>query len=229
MFDGHYHEWRARRVRKAVKIIGRQRLARLQVLELGCGYGEIGVALWQLGAKVTFSDARQEHLDELMLRYPGIAREKRVLLIDQETHWSAGRRFDLVVHFGLLYHLRNWRLSLDRCLAHTDAILLETEVVDSEDPSLEVPVPEDGYDQAFSGLGTRPSAPAIEAHLRRRGWHFLRFDDADLNAAFHRYDWAVRNTGEHPHGLRRFWLVCRKALYPPYVRQRLLRPWSRSK
>ena len=223
MFDGHYYEWRARRVRKAIEIIGSRRLARSRVLELGCGYGDIGIALWQIGAEVTFSDARQEHLDELMRRYPEIARRERVVRIDQETPWSLDQRFDLVIHFGLLYHLRNWRLSLDRSLAHSDAMLLESEVADSDDPSVDIAVPESGFDQAFGGQGSRPSAAAIEAHLRRSGCRFLRFDDAHLNAAFHRYDWVVGNTGEHPHGQRRFWLVCRSPLYPPYLRQLLSR------
>ena len=223
MFDGHYYEWRARRVRKAIKIIGLSRMARSHVLELGCGYGDIGIALWQVGAIVTFSDARQEHLDELMLRYPDIASDERVLQIDQETPWSLNQRFDLVIHFGLIYHLRNWRLSLDRSLAHSDAMLLETEVADSDDPSVEVTVSEEGYDQAFGGHGSRPSAAAIEGYLRQKGCHFVRFDDARLNSTFHRYDWVVRNTKEHPHGLRRFWLVCRSPLYLPYVKHRWFR------
>lgn len=226
MFDGHYYEWRARRVRKAIKVIGRRRIAGLRILELGCGYGDIGIALWQTGSKVTFSDARQEHLDELMLRYPGIASHERVVQIDQETPWSLNQRFDLVIHFGLLYHLKNWRLSLDRSLAHSDAMLLETEVADSDDPSVELAVSEEGYDQAFGGQGSRPSAAAVEEYLRKKGYRFVRFDDAHLNAAFHRYDWAVRNTKEHPDGLRRFWLVCRSPLYLPYVRHRLFKKRS---
>jgi len=226
MFGGHYHEWRARRIRKIIKIIGRERLTRLEVLELGCGHGDIGIALWQAGAKVTFSDARQEHLDEIKQRYPGIAKKKRLIQIDQENCWSLDRRFDLIVHFGLLYHVRNWPLSLDCSLAHADAMLLESEVSDSDDPNYVAVVREGGYDQAFGGQGSRPSAAAVEAHLKKRKCRFLRFDDADLNAAFHHYDWTVGNTGGHPIGMRRFWLVCRSGFYPPYLRQRWKR-WRR--
>ena len=222
MFDGHYYEWRARRVRKAIKVIGRSRMAGLRVLELGCGYGDIGIALWQAGAKVTFSDARQEHLDELMLRYPEIARQERVFQIDQEKPWSLDQRYDLVIHFGLLYHLQNWRLSLDRSLAHADAMLLETIVADSDDPGVDIAWPaREAYDTAFGGTGSTPSAAAIEAYLRQKGCRFVRFDDGHLNASSHHYDWVVGHTEEESAWLRRFWLVCRSPFYPPYVRHRL--------
>lgn len=157
MFGGHYHEWRARRIRKIIKIIGRERLTRLEVLELGCGHGDIGIALWQAGAKVTFSDARQEHLDEIKQRYPGIAKKKRLIQIDQENCWSLDRRFDLIVHFGLLYHVRNWPLSLDCSLAHADAMLLE------KYPTATIPIMWQWYGK--EGM-TKPSA-AKEVDRRR--------------------------------------------------------------
>ena len=58
-------------------------------------------------------------------------------------------------------------------------------VLDEDAERIEVVVPEEGYDKAFSGRGSRPSPAAIEAHLQQRNCHFLRFDDADLNADFH--------------------------------------------
>ena len=36
---------------------------------------------------------------------------------------------------------------------------------------------------------------------------FVRYDDADLNASLHHYDWKATNSGGWKDGQRRFWIV----------------------
>lgn len=212
-FAGHYYEWRRKRVRAIVQRYGGGWFKGARVLELGCGYGDIGVALQVLGADVTFSEGRREHLDVIADRYPGLSAE-RLVAYDAEHPWPFTERFDLVINMGLVYHVDTWERSIIGSLRSAPRVVLETEVCDSDDPSLVLKNPEEGPDQAVSGIGSRPSAPAVEALLRAEGFRFERVDDNRCNAGFHRYDWPVRNTGGWEHGLRRFWFAWREGTQP---------------
>lgn len=205
-FGGHYRMWRLRRIRAIVDHYGPAWFAGKKVLELGCGHGDIGIALAQLGAEVTFSDARQEHLDTIAAWYPEI--EPGALVpYDAEQAWPFTERYDLVLHLGLLYHVDAWERALLGALSSADHIVLETEVCDSDDPTFVVKTAEEGYDQAFGGVGSRPSAACIESLLLDEGCRFDRITDDRCNADIHRYDWPVTNSGDWDHGLRRFWFV----------------------
>jgi hypothetical protein len=58
-----------------------------------------------------------------------------------------------------------------------------------------------------AAIGSRPSAAHVEKVLRELGCTYTRYDDADLNFRYHKYDWEVKNTCSAPGGQRRFWLV----------------------
>jgi len=207
-FGGHYRNWRTRRIAAIIDHYGPAWFAGKRVLELGCGYGDIGMALVQLGADVTFSDGRQEHLDQLAEWYPEMKGDSLVCY-DAEQPWPFTQRFDLILHLGLLYHVDNWQAALAGAIASTDELVLETEVCDSDDPTMIVKTVEEGYDQALSGIGSRPSGPFIERVLASLECTFDRVTDDRCNANIHRYDWPVTNSGGWEHGLRRFWFVSR--------------------
>jgi SAM-dependent methyltransferase len=208
-FTGHYYEWRRKRLHAIVRRYGPAWFVGARVLELGCGHGDIGAMLLTLGADVTFSEGRREHLDVIAERYPGIP-ANRLVAYDAEHAWPFEERFDLVINMGLVYHVDNWQRSIIGSLRSADHVVLETEVCDSYDPALVVKTVEDGPDQAISGVGSRPSAPAVEAVLRAEGFRFERISDNRCNAGFHRYDWPVTGTGAWEHGLRRFWFAWRR-------------------
>lgn len=205
-FGGHYRDWRSRRVSAIVEHFGAAWFRGREVLELGCGYGDIGMAFAQLGALVTFSDGREEHLDQIREWYPSLPPD-RLVRYDAETPWPFTKRFDLILHLGLLYHVDHWEGALTGAFAKADHVVLETEVCDSDDPTLVVKTVETGYDQALGGRGSRPSAACIEQHLTKLGAQFERLADGRCNANIHRYDWPVTNSGGWEHGLRRFWFV----------------------
>lgn len=204
-FAGHYDEWREKRVAWMLKKIAKE-VAGITVLEVGCGYGQIDYEFMRLGAKVTFSDARREHLDVVNNRYSS---ECKTVLCDLDTDFPDGR-YDLVLHLGVLYHLRNPEEAIRRACASTDHMFLETEVVDSDDPYGKYELFEIGYDQAYGEVGTRPSTAYVERVLKDCGFIFDRLSGPDCNAPPHFYDWRAQNDGRYEIGLRRIW-YCRRS------------------
>lgn len=206
-FSGHYYEWRIKRMRKVIEVFGAEWFRGKRILELGCGYGDMGMLLVALGADVMFSDYRQEHLDEMERRYPAYGREK-LIKADINKEWPFKGEFDLVLHMGLLYHLEDWKYGLEKAKGCSANMVLETEVCDSEEVGCEKKKLEYGFDQAVSGCGIRPSAASIEAELEKQGCSYNRYDESELNSTMHRYDWKVAGTGRHGPGYRRLW-ICR--------------------
>lgn len=202
-FTHHYDHWRRVRIDKLHKIFGPDFFVGKSVMELACGHGDTGRELSELGASVTFVEGRQEHIDVLLGHKP----DAETFCVDQDKSWSLDRKFDFVIHWGVLYHLNNWKEDLRCVLEHTNLMTLETEVADSNDPDFEIKVPEKGFDQAINLTGSRPTAAMVEKHLTDLGATFVRYDDADLNSSFHQYNWPVRETKTWKAGRRRFWIV----------------------
>ncbi|KKL75414.1 hypothetical protein LCGC14_2055140 [marine sediment metagenome] len=187
LFSGHYNEWRKTRIAKLVSIFGKDFFDGKDILELGCGWGDIGEKFIEMGATVTFCDVRQEHLDEVKKRMPNSITH----MIDQDQPWNLDKKFDFVIHTGVLYHLSNWKQDLLCTLKHSNLIFLETVVSNNRSDSFEKTQKENGWDQSPHNISKRPSAAYIEKFLTEQGVSFERYDDADINAYFHRYDWVV--------------------------------------
>lgn len=206
----HYVDWRNARINKIEKIFGADFFRGKDILEVGAGKGVIGKYLHdQWGANVTFTEGRAELVEYIRQTNPGA----NVYQINHEQPWELAEKFDIIIHWGLLYHLFRWRKDLLRIKSHLregGILFLESEVFDS-DLDQEFNVNEDKQidDQSLIGVGTRASALAIENELSKIGFTFKRYDDADLSDANHRYDWELKNTKclHSSYGLRRFW-VC---------------------
>jgi hypothetical protein len=84
--------------------------------------------------------------------------------LNQNRPWNLNRKFNLIIHWGLLYHLENWKDDLKHCLAHTNLICLESEIADSSEDTHDEKITEAGYDKAFEGIGSRPSAYHVQKH-----------------------------------------------------------------
>ena len=204
-FVGHYNDWRVKRVGFVEKLYGKSFFRDKTILELGCGHGHIGRYLQnRLGAKVTFADGREEHLHTIKEILPSAD----TILLDQNKPWDLNRKFDVVIHWGVLYHLDDWKSDLESVSKHTNLLFLESEVVDTDDPDYEIKVDKvDGYDQDLGEKTTRTSAAAIESHLVDLEFIYNRFDSPELNAEFHVYDWEVKHTKQWEQGKRRFWIA----------------------
>jgi len=209
-FTGHYCDWRNSRMNGIKKYISSDYFKSKTLLELGCGYADIGNMFCELGATVTSCDARKEHLEIVNQRYPHI----KTLLVDCDTD-NIEDKYDIILHWGLLYHLKEIEIHLEKVSQKCDVLLLETEVCDSDD-TMFISTSESGIDQAFNNHGIRPSPSYVEHVLEKNGFKFKLVKDPILNTDSHRYDWDITNNKTWMHGLRRFW-ICWKNINSPLV------------
>lgn len=205
-FSNHYEEWRSKRIKCFVNHYGCDWFHGKRILELGCGYADIGNFFHMINADVTCCDARAEHINEVRKRYPYL---NAIVHNSEDRLPDSIDKFDLVIHTGLLYHLDNYEGSIIDSLRVCDHMILETEVCDSEDENFEIKVEEksESYDQSFSGIGSRPSIAKIEKILTENNVSFVRYEGGDCNSGFHRYDWDIENSGTWDHGLRAMWFI----------------------
>lgn len=206
-FAGHYIGWREARINKIIKLFGEEYFKNKTLLELGCGFGDIGLFFQSLGADVLLSDGRKKHL-EIVRKLNNVA----TICIDQDELWNLRKRFDVILHMGVLYHLENWQQDLECTLNHGNLVVLESEVANRSDPDFSLNRLEvRSYDQALNGVAYRVSASNIEKELTNLGASFERYDDKDLNSGMHTYNWKVNDKGPvwEPAVFRRFWIVKR--------------------
>jgi 2-polyprenyl-3-methyl-5-hydroxy-6-metoxy-1,4-benzoquinol methylase len=163
MFTDHYNDWIISRINGVKKYISPDFFKGKTLLELGCGYADIGNMFHELGAIVTSSDAREEHLQVVKQRYPHLT----TLQIDGENI-SRIDKYDIILHWGLLYHLNEIEDHLEEIAKKCDVLLLETEVSDSDDIKFYISSRECGYDQAFHNVGIRPSPSYVESVLEKK-------------------------------------------------------------
>ncbi len=211
MFRYHYDDWRETRMKGTLKYISPDYFISKNLLELGCGHGHIGDIFYKLGAIVTSSDARKEHIENTKINFPHLKTE----LIDCDVD-VIPKKYDIIVHWGLLYHLNEIEKHLEKISQKCDILLLETEVSDSDNDSFYITTYENGYDQAFNDKGIRPSPAYVEKVLNNNGFKFKLIKDPILNSSFHIYDWDITNSNTWRHGLRRFW-ICWKDIDSPLI------------
>jgi SAM-dependent methyltransferase len=211
-FETHYIEWREKRIAKIEKIFGVDFFKNKSILEVACGYGHIGNHFSKLGANVEFTEGREEHLPFIREKNPN----SKVHHVNHDQLWNLNRRYDLVIHFGLLYHLTNWQQDLECAFLHSDLIILESEILDSLKPMNFYEARDGGgYDQALSTskFAIRPTSDYVESVITKNNYSFVRYDDEDLDTPVHKYSWKVkgihdRNGGYIGYGpTRRFWVV----------------------
>ena len=205
-FEGHYDDWRERRIDKMVSLFGREFFNNKSILEIGCGHGDIGLAFNEMGANVTLTDGREAHINEVKNKYP----EVDSFVLNVNGNWDLDKKYDILIHFGVLYHLSNWKENLKSSVKNADMIFLETAVSNSNDPNNEYIRNERGYDQAIDNVGVWPSASNIEKELTALGCTFKRYDDKDLDSGQHSYSWEVDETKPlriHKLWHRRFWVI----------------------
>jgi len=209
MFSGHYGDWIKSRMNGINEYISPEYFKCKTLLELGCGHAHVGQKFHEWGAIVTSSDARKEHLQVVNDVYPHI----KTLTFDADKD-DLEDTYDIILHWGVLYHISEIEKHLEKISHKCNVLLLETEVCDSDDRSFFITTNEEGYDQAFNKKGIRPSPAYVEKVLEKNGFQFKLVKDPILNSGFHRYDWNMENTKTWAGGLRRFW-ICWKNVESP--------------
>ncbi len=143
-------------------------------LDMGCGVGYFSALLRDLGLAVTAVDARAENIAEARRRHPDV--EFHVADAEDSAQASLGV-FDLVVCFGLLYHLENPLLAVRNLRARTAKLLvLESMALPDEQPYLFLMDEPPGEDQSLRAVSCYPSEGAIIKMMYRAGFpHVYRF------------------------------------------------------
>lgn len=218
LFHNSYENWRVRRCNKIIEIYGLGYFKGKRILELGAGHGDIGAFFAELGAQVLCLDGRSQNVNFAALKHrkiPNIGFKQ----FNLEQDFSSVGRFDLIINFGLIYHLRNVNSHLRCCFSIADDMLVETVVCDSTDPNKIFFCEErqEVDEEALEGTGSRPSPFYIERIAHENNFEVLRYFTADLNSGQEnpteyqfRYDWKHKNDDSfnaHFGGpdLRRFW------------------------
>jgi 2-polyprenyl-3-methyl-5-hydroxy-6-metoxy-1,4-benzoquinol methylase len=177
-FGGIYNEWRIKRVKKLEQTFGSEWFNGKKILELGCGYGNIGTYFQNLGSDVTFADSRKECLAGTRKRNP----TAKILLLDQDTNWSVPEKYDLIIHFGVLCHLENWQQDLSNTIKNANYVALESAInkfVNDVSFKIEYTHYIHEYHGPFNETGSLPSVSLIEKQIGLN--QFTRYDDAQLN------------------------------------------------
>ncbi len=184
--------------------------ADLKVLEVGAGLGHIGDVFTHLGLDVTSSDGRPEHVERMKKR----GRRAFVLDLDRDGLEKL-EEFDLIIAFGVLYHLREPERFLMSCGRASRILLLESAVCDSSEAVVPL-VPEQGtgwrgQDQALHRFGCRPSPAWVEETCRKAGFDEIRDISSPVaNWEIGLFDWEPRDSGEWRRGkknLRKMWIM----------------------
>jgi SAM-dependent methyltransferase len=139
------------------------------VLEVGSGIGLLTTFFEERGCKVLSTDARPENVAENKRRNP--ARLVATLDLERPESIRAIGKFDVVFCYGTLYHLAAPEPALEALSHVADLILLETCVSPGEGDVSPTVEEEHTMNQAFSGLGSRPTRAWVVNRLAKFWGH----------------------------------------------------------
>ena len=140
-------------------------------LDAGAGVGLLSQALLDCGFDVSGFDGREENVAEARRRYPQISFAQGDL--QKQSILELGK-FDLVLCFGLLYHLENPLLAVRHLRALTrKCLLLESMCVPDDHPSLLLREEPREDDQSMTELACYPSESSLVKMLHRAGFPYV--------------------------------------------------------
>jgi endogenous inhibitor of DNA gyrase (YacG/DUF329 family) len=176
------------------------------ILELAPFNGYIGAFFHLLGAKVHCVEGRQENMNNIKSCYPFLSVECKDL---DTPYWDLGR-YDIIINFGLYYHLEKYHKEhLINCINNSSLMFFETVVYDSNNDKIFFRN-ETGNDQSLSEIGGTPTTSYIENILKRENANFNKYTDLSLNSGGHHYDWEDKNSEVYDQASRRFWIISKK-------------------
>ena len=140
-------------------------------LDVGCGVGYFSAFLKDLGFQVTGVDGRAENVAEARSRFPDI--RFHVSNVEDPSVAKLGQ-FDLVLCFGLLYHLENPFAAIRNLYALTAKVLLiESMAIPERRPVLVLRDEGRSEDQGLHFVAFYPSESAIVKMCYRSGFPFV--------------------------------------------------------
>ena len=137
-------------------------------VDAGCGVGFFSQTLAECGLNVCGFDGRAENVKEARRRFPHIPFEQGD--IEERAILEVGR-FDLVLCFGLLYHLENPMLAVRNLRGMTEkCLLLESMCLPEEAPAMVLRDEPRQGDQSLSDVACYPSEGSLVKMLYRAGF-----------------------------------------------------------
>jgi FkbM family methyltransferase len=160
-------EARGETIRRVVSRL-KPALGLANAVDAGCGVGFFSQTLAECGLNVCGFDARAENVAEARRRFPGIPFEQA----DLEDHRICQLgRFDLVLCFGLLYHLENPVQAVRSLRAITEkCLLLESMCLPDERCTLLLRQEARQEDQSLEAMACYPSKGSLVKMLYRAGF-----------------------------------------------------------
>jgi FkbM family methyltransferase len=160
-------------------------------LDVGCGVGHFSTFLRDMGFQVTGVDGRAENVTEAQKRYPNIP--FYIANVEDSSIAHLGK-FDLVLCFGLLYHLENPFAAMRNLYALTTKVLLiESATVPEQRSVLILRDEVQSEDQGLHFIAFYPSESAIVKMCYRSGFPFVyRFLKLPDHEDFHASVWRQR-------------------------------------
>jgi hypothetical protein len=204
MIESTYHpDWQNNRIKFILSKYPESFFKGKSILELGPYNGYIGAYFQSIGATVHSVEGRMDNVYSIREKYPDLSVECTDL-DTQEWLWGD---YDIIINFGLYYHLQNHHKEhLINCTKHCKLMFFETVIYDSSDPEIYFKH-EDGADQSMSLIGGTPTTSYIENLLSSEKVEFEKFSDSSLNGNGHYYDWPDTNSKIYSGWSRRFWIV----------------------
>ena len=191
IFGKNFNNWRIKKCQFLIDYFGINWFKNKKILEVGCGFGHIGLFFKSLGGMVDFSDGRLENLYEVKNRDNTV----NVYHHNYEEEKPITKYYDLIIHFGVLYHLNYWEKNLKNVINHCSNLVLDT-AVNKYNGSVEFKIINFKYEHEFhgpiNGIGTLTSAKNIEKIFDLNNLKYQRFDNNELNTE-HFYDWESEN------------------------------------
>jgi SAM-dependent methyltransferase len=140
-------------------------------IDVGCGVGDLTKFLSDQGYRATGVDGRRENVAEAKRRYPNIS---FVVQDAEDLSKEDVGTFDLVLCFGLLYHLENPFRAIRRLHSLTDKLLLvETMRLPSSSSKMELLDEAVAEDQGLNYVAFYPSESCLVKMLYRVGFPFV--------------------------------------------------------
>ncbi|HEY8715558.1 MAG TPA: FkbM family methyltransferase [Candidatus Acidoferrum sp.] len=140
-------------------------------LDAGAGVGFYSQTLAECGLQVCGFDGREENVAEARRRYPQIPFAQGDL---QERSILALGKFDLVLCFGLLYHLENPLQAIRNLHGLTDkCLLLESMCIPDDKPSMLLREEPREDDQSLTDVAFYPSESGLIKMLYRAGFKYV--------------------------------------------------------
>jgi FkbM family methyltransferase len=163
-------EARGETIRRAVKRL-KPALGLSNAVDAGCGVGYFSKTLVECGLNACGFDGREENVAEARHRFPQIPFEQGD--IEERAILQLGR-FDLVLCFGLLYHLENPLQAMRNLRGLTGkCLLLESMCVPEEKPAMLLRDEPRQDDQSLTNMALYPSESSLVKMLYRVGFRMV--------------------------------------------------------